>query len=315
MKVKRKINFHEILIVDNKDEKIDTSDYTKLIFTTIQDAIKQNDPLIDYDLANGDGLQFELGTEIKDATVQIGGKARFIKLNELPDTYRKRDHKQRSLADEVEVDEGILEETHFAIDLRYEKPIIGIETSQGGPKYSHIQRYLDVWAHKCGLDVKISIEQLLASDIEQFLDAIDECATLEVKVASQNIPNVNDVYSQLGTILSAAQNFAKTEFVEIILSFNFRVKKDEKPNTVNLLTKVRELFRISKENKEFFNNFETLQIRGQQNDAPLQLYDLIADRLATEIYVEKRSPRSKYFLSTEFYESIKKEIGKSFKLS
>lgn len=315
MKVKRKINFHKILIVDNDDVKKDTSDYTKLTFLCLQDGIKNNDPLVDFDLSNGNGLEFVLGNEVKDDTTSIVGKARLVKLNELPNTYRKRDHKERSLSDEVDSDEGILEETHFAIDLRYRQPIIGIETNQSGPKHSQIQQYLNVWAKKAGLDAKITVEQILTSDTEKFLETIDECATLEVKVASQNIPNIVDVHAELGTMLRTAQNFALTEYVEVILGFNFKVKKENKPSTKNLLTRVQELLGISKKNQDFFNNFETLQIRAQENDLPLQLYDLIADRIATEVYVEKRNSRSKYFLSSEFYESIKKEIGKNFKLS
>jgi hypothetical protein len=62
---------------------------------------------------------------------------------------------------------------------------------------------------------------------------------------------------------------------------------------------------------DFFPKFEKAETRVMEDDK-LKMYDLILDRVASEVRVEKRSPSSKYFASEAFYEKIADEIRDNF---
>lgn len=313
MKAKRKINFFEVLIHIEGDKSKTNADYIRELFTGIERASIDNGSLLEEDVANGNSLQISLDKVIGNRAVAFGAKAKFIKLNELPDTLRKHDNKQRSLSEEVDSDEGILEETHFAIDTSFANPILGVETNQSGPKHSHIQRYLNYLSRILRVPIVISeFRPVVDTNIEQFLESIRYCASLEMKVATAKIPDIKNLYENLGTMLEVATSFSETDYAEIILSYNFRVKKENKPDTSSLISFVKKLFGVMKNNDSFADAFDTLQIRAQESDEPLQLYDLIADKIATEVYVERKNPRSKYFETLEFCEIIKNEIRKNF---
>jgi hypothetical protein len=311
MNVRRKVNFYELTVLGSSP--FSSREYLLHVFSGIKQGIDSNDKSVDIILASKEAaIQFRIGNEIKDKTARIFGKARFIKFNEFQETYRLSNQSERSLADDAASDEGVTEETHFVIDVRYERPIIGIETSQSGPKVGNIKYYLDLWLGKTSQsNVETNFEPIIGRRAEEFVNSIRECAALKMKVRKENIPAIQDYHGELGTILNASQNYAETDYVDLLLGYQFRVKIDDKPDTSNLIRRVKELIRIDTESN-FFTNFEVLEIRAQEGDEPIKPFDLIAEKTAVEVFAERKSDRIKHFNSQKLYNDIGSEIGKNF---
>ena len=312
MSNRRKITFHSIITTHLK---LTTKDLLLSLFDKIHETSKASVSKLDIDIANGDGLQFILSpnSRISENTVRVFAKARFIKYNDLPNTYRKGDGEERSLADDTEDEIGIPEETHFVIDISYDTPLIAIETCQGGPKANSIKLYLEHWFRKFDFETEVNIEPIIGRNIEEFIQVITECASLEIKVNKNNIQEIKDAENKLGTFLEIAQDYANTDYVKFIIGFDYNVEDGKKSSTNNLINRIKELVKTNKRFPNFFKNFETAVIRAKENDDQLKIYDLIMDRTAAEVFVAKRSPKSKYFDSEKMYNEIGKEITRNFR--
>lgn len=311
MNARRKVNFFEMKYLD--PVRYSTKDYLEMVFLRIQEMHDTDESIMILPLSAGDtGLFIDLTHKVSNGSIAIRGKARFVKYNEFPDTFRKRDRRERNLGADADEDEGVVEESHFAIDSRYGKPIIGIETVRSGPKYNHIRNYIEIVAGKLGLRQELEVEPIIGQSAEEFISVMKECASFEMKVKKDRIPNIEESNEELATMLYTAQTYGDTEYVSLNLGYDFRVKKSDVPDTRSLIKKVKELLGIQKKNPNFFSNFETLQIRAKDVETPLQIYDLIADRTAAEVLTEKRNPRSRYYNSYQLCDAIYKEIGKNF---
>jgi hypothetical protein len=311
MIVRRKVNFYELTVLESSP--FSSREYLLHVFSYIKRAIDNNDKSVDIILEDGKvAIQFRIYNEMKDKTARIFGKARFIKFNEFQETYRLSNQSERSLADDAASDEGVTEETHFVIDVRYERPIIGIETSQSGPKMANIKYYLDLWLGKTSQSkVETKFEPIIGRKAEEFVNSISECATIKMKVRKENIPTIQNHHEELGTILTVSQNYAETDYVDLSLGYQFKVKIDNKPDTFNLIRRIKEMIKIDNESN-FFTNFDVLEIRAQEGDEPIKPFDLIAEKTAVEVFAERKSTRTKHFNSNKLCNDIGSEIGKNF---
>ena len=311
MAFKRKITFHSLVCTNDADIR----PIMLRIFEDLRDLSKnpQTKSELNVELGNGDSIQVTPSPtgRISENTTQLFGQSRFIKYNDLPSTYRREDGDERALADN-EDEIGILEETHFVIDLSYNVPIIAVETCQAGPKVGNIKNYLTHWCRKLSIDTEVNITPIIGRTVEEFVTVLKECASLELKVRKQNIDNIKEGDKQLGTILEYAQDYANTDYVSLIVGFDWD-RDEQKNNTQDLLSRVKNFLNIQKKIPDFLHNFDTAQIRAKEGEEQLKIYDLIMDRTAAEVHVKKRSPKSKYYDSSEMYNEIGKEIKRNFR--
>jgi hypothetical protein len=314
MKTKRKIIFFEITRSQSSvtNSVITDKECIQAVFRQFHQLNQAADPSIDMNAGRDTTIHILPLREIDTELVVIDAKARFIKYNDFPDTIKRSDRTEKSLGDEAEADEGIPEETHLVIDTRYSPMIIAVETSQSGPKINYIMKYINYWLQRIEISVEFEAMSIIGMESQRFIDSISECASLAMKVRKENIPNIKETDNDLGTRLEVSQQYADTDYVDLDLGYNFRIAEFRRSNTDKLINKVKRIFDISRRNPDFFDNFDYLQIRAQEGDEPLRVFDLIADRVASEVYAEKKAPRSKYFNSHFLCYEIKEEIGKNF---
>ncbi|MFN4256617.1 MAG: hypothetical protein ACK4Q5_16565 [Saprospiraceae bacterium] len=312
MAIKRKITFHEVKF---SDPDVDVAHLLREVFAAVQSRGRNPATRLVFDLsAIHASLSVEVGNtgDITPRTSRLYGKAFFVRYNELPETFQRSTGVATSLADVTPDDVGITEEAHFVIDLQYRRPIMAVETVRSGPKIGNILAYFEWWLRGNGYRFEVTSEPILGRSAQQLIAALSECATLEIKAVKEKIPDIRRHYQGLGSSLMAVQEIAHTDFVILILGYKFDVRRVDRPDTTELKREVARLEQINREHPGFFDNFESIEIRAQEGERPLQLYDLIADRTAAEVNARKRSSRSKHYNSHEFYGEIETSIRRNF---
>jgi hypothetical protein len=88
------------------------------------------------------------------------------------------------------------------------------------------------------------------------------------------------------------------------------VNLNKRPDTSKLREKLRSFF-INEAENNFFNNFEVLKATTRQEAERLKEIDLLAEKIAAQVFVEKRNIRSKNFNSLQLYEAISAEIRRA----
>lgn len=311
--VKRKITFYEMKISGH--DQFDTREYLIHVCQSIVEANNSYDATLDLQLANGNYLHIKIDNEreISSSTGRIFGKSRLVKPNEFPSTWDTKSKEEKNLGENASATTGVTQETHFVIDLRYNYPIIGVETTQGGPSPGNIMYFLETWL-KMKMNVQgieTSLDFILGRNARELVDALSECASLRVRVKTQNIGNIIQIEKGLGTALASAQEYAGTEYVDILTGYNFRTKIEDRGNTSILLEQIKKLLRLNEE-QELFSNFEKLEINAQEGSDTLKPFDLIASKTSVVVKAERRENRHKNLNSRKLYHEIEKEIGNNF---
>lgn len=312
----RRINFYEIFVIGGGEYSC--RDYMVHVFNKLSQAINEGARFVDMPMSTGDYMHMRIGniTEINERARKIYGKARLIKFNEFPETFRVSDKNERALGDEAAPDEGVTEETHFVIDLGYKDPIIAVETTQGGPRVTQIMSYLESWINRTSARrgvIELETKFVIGRTAMQLLQALKECAYITIKVKKENIGIISDFNKELGTALESSQKIGDTDYVDLNLGYNFRTARNARPKTESLINKLFQFVRINEESdNQFFSNFEKFQIKFQEGDQRLQMFDLLADKTSVEVTTERKSDRSKLLNSMKLYEAILIEIGRNF---
>lgn len=310
---KRNVNYYELF--HSFDSRHTTRDILIHCFQKAQELLKVSPKKLDYSSGLNDTFHIRVGNQrdITLKTLKLYGLAKVSKKDQFNDTWDPDTQVVKSLGDGAGDNEGVLEETHFVIDFRFSKPLIAIETTQSGIKIGSLLSYLNWWGRKNTKNENLHFGCLpiMGRSSDEFLEAVKEIATFQIKVKRQNIPYIKNSDEQLGTMLENAQNYAPTDYIDLVLGFDFRVKESLKPDT-NILKSLVKKFMNKQAQGPYFDNFEALTIRAKEDDEPLKPFDLIQERTASQIYVNRRNKKSKYFNSSEFYDEIDREIGKNF---
>lgn len=296
----RTINYFEIEYILNKNKTLD--DYFS-IFDLITDRNQKKDK--SRILKNGN-KSLNLFVLNSDATKKIAyGKIVDIRMDAFPELIKTSDDKVRDI--EVDVDEGILESSHFVLSVKGNRLILSLEHNQYGPRISDFYFIANHYLFSIGVLKSHKIQPLTNDTKINYTDRIDRVSYLIAKVHKDNIKRIEKIDKGLFSAMSTASEVAETEYVT--LKYNVGKKQ------IEASSKLREL--ILKITTYFGNHtnsnldFETLQIRAIDTDNEMKMkdFDLLNIWIKSHIRVEKK-PKSRVVLATDIHEKMKSDHQK-----
>lgn len=254
--------------------------------------------------------------DIQETGSYIYCKAKLIRdeFPEVSDKIKDTDEKMESEGDNTK---GIREETHIAIsnNIKHRYPIIAVESTLKGPKYSDIKNFFNFIFINSGNDGEFRFEPLFAFKDDEILDRIEDVANINMVFHHSDVPEYSNIDPKLGTFIKNALNFGKSEYVKFEFGVNFQ-KKKKRFQTTRLKEIVIDLigvFRRAPKARKLIKKFD-VKAEDRNNNSRLRLFDLIESKVASEISVEKKRPRSQYYNSKSIYDAIREQMEKDFKI-
>lgn len=311
--VLKKIVFYEIRFPTNI--AVNPYKYLYEVFKIINS--KGDDEILNLSSAKADAFtRMKYQEENYNTAIRyFQGSLLSVKNGDFPGTFKSSTATIKDLDEYADTDENVYEETHFVIDSKSKGlPILALESNRNGSNVSALKLYLERFGkmQALGFNFDIFIEPIYGQKAEEFVNLMVECASIEMKIKSKNAGNIKEYSNDLYGFISNSYKIAKADYIYATIGYDFRVKSHNRPNTTQLIDWVRKLVRINRDNPGFFNNFETLEVRGREtDDGKLKLFDLIEDRTAEEVIVTKRG-RTKYVESESFFKEIRNAIRENF---
>lgn len=238
-------------------------------------------------------------------------------LEEFPEVIDKVSDDIEELAEESDPTKGLYEETHFVIYLRpnNEPPVLAIESVMKGAKTRDVENFLNVGMVKAGFNNDtLRFDPVFAFQYENFEARIEDVANLKMMFHYSDIAAFTQYDATAGELLRLAQNYADTEYVTLEFKVNFQ-RTERRHNTDDLKSRVLNFVRIFRRNPEAKRLVKKLDVRAQdkQAEGKIRLFDLIEEKVASEITVEKKRPTSQYYLSNDMYNAIRSRIRSDFR--
>lgn len=297
-KVKRTIHFYELFSKnDSNVEKV-----LKLIFDKIIELNDKNSSTKFYSFGSENTAICTRNITHNCNNKQILGKILKVRKDMFPELFNTRSDTIKDI--EAGEDEGIVEATHFLIDYN-KQPTIAIEYNQYGARVNNLYFYFQYVGHLVNKEIALYGVPIIRDTLDSFIKRIKQCATFTVKVHKDNITRIQSVDVELFSALETANNFGKSEYIEIGLKF------DKHQNTSKILGKVKKIISFFQRNKKSQDYFETLLVEAEDgdNNDRINLFDLISDKVKSIVLVQKRS-KSRSLVSHDMFEKLKTEFNK-----
>jgi len=312
--VSKKIVFYELTIPPNNG--VTTLQYLYDVFKVIRS--KEDGEVLNVGSSKLDSFtRMKYKEENFNTAVRIfQGSLLSVKDGEFPGTFKTSTATTQDLDARADYDENVYEETHFVIDRRDAlrgRAIIGLESNRAGASASTLKVYLERFGKTAALayDFDIYIEPIFGQKAEEFVNSMAECASFEMKIRYNKLNLIEDYDEELFSYIKNA-NRIPTDYMTLNVGYDFKVKGSHRPNTIPLIEWVKKIVGINREKPGFFNNFETLEVRGREiSESKLKLFDLIEDHTAEEVIVPKRA-RTKYVQSEQIIAEIRSAIRENF---
>ncbi|MCI4650814.1 hypothetical protein [Phaeodactylibacter sp.] len=267
-------------------------------------------------LRDGGELQFPIVNEVGSYYFLKGSIVR----DQFPEAFDKKLDREEMFEEEINPDKGVYDESHMVLALseKLDHPMIGIESTLKGPKSGDVVRFFN----RLLLDLQLpepnefDFKPVFAFKDLEVLDRIYEenVATIHAKIHYEHLATWKDAGISLAEILVAAQKATNSEYVEIKLGVDF-VKKKKRHPVNGLFNTFKQLVYFLKENPEARRNADKLYIRAEDVNFgnKLRLFDLIQQRVASEVEVDRRRPTSQYYQSRELFNAIKERLEEDFR--
>lgn len=160
--------------------------------------------------------------------------------------------------------------------------------------------------------VSCNYEIIVQDRLKDIRRRINRFSKVRVKVHRDNIDRIKSAENKLGSALFHSQNFSLSDEVELILSFDYKTKT----TTTSIKDVVTSFIDRFIKNPQTTGDFEVFEIHAEDedNNNRLEAFNLLIDKLKTDIIVQKRL-KSRVVNSKDYYEKSEKEMNKLFKLN
>lgn len=303
----RKVNFYEIIGLNNLDvrQSISTaSDLWKVLHHAKDDNRK-------YATSSNDIIQL---MQLDLIGNKYNGLIKLIK-DEFPVVHNKQTDETETIDGEYDPDKGIPEETHFVISVHpiLRHPVIGVESTMQGVKYKDVKHYFESMMMRAGIPAELIFEPVYAFSYEEFLQRIDEVAQISLMFHRDEVSKYSQYDRSTGEMLFQVMDFGDPEYVTVELYIDFR-KRTKRWPTDGLKRKLLDLVGVLMDNPEAKNYMKRFDVKATDRNfgGRLRLFDLIESKVASEVKVERRGPRSQYYDSHSIHASIRAQIEKDF---
>jgi hypothetical protein len=279
----------------------------KDLFKYISDLSKNQDP--SRVVSNKKGKLFTSGFRYFPTKKQVRGKLYVVREDVFPQIIKLSDETIRDF--QIDAEEGMLETTHFIIDYSTVKPKIALEYNHHGARVNDLAFYLKRMGKQSRIAVGCNYEIIVQDRLKDIRRRINRFSKVRVKVHRDNIDRIKSAEDKLGSALFHSQNFSLSDEVELVLSFDYRTKT----TTTSIKDVVTSFIDRFIKNPQTTDDFEIFEIHAEDedNNNRLEAFNLLIDKLKTDIIVQKRL-KSRVINSKDYYKKSEKEMNKLFKL-
>lgn len=303
LKVRRYIYYYELSIDFDPSFTCSDKRFCREFFHQIKAIIDAKDTR--RYVENKDKLLFINDFVFKPTEKAIYGKLRSIRKDVFPELINTTTDATRDI--EADEEDGIVETTHFVIDYSQKKLFAAIEYNQDGAKFYDLQYYLSQISEGKNWIERVEIYPVIQDVLKTIKNRVKNYSEMIVKVSKTNVGALSKIESGLASSLDNLENYYEQEYAELRLKFDY----------TNLATAIKTKSRISSlidkltGNKKNLDLFDTLKVKAEDSERNnrLQVFDLLIDKLKSEVKVEKRE-KSRTLNSLDMFEIMTSEIAR-----
>ena len=300
-KIKRTIHYYDLQFDFLDEFNPEDGDQYREIFKIIISLAKTR-ANIRYQVF-GEKLIFIQDVNIEPVSKVIIGKLRCIRKDLLPEIMNTTTDEARGI--DAKEEEGLVETTHFVIDYSKKRKKIAIEFNQFGAKIGDFIQYLQ----NIGIDKKalklVGYTPIVKDELSKLKDKINRCSEFIVKVHKDNIEQIEKLDKKIYSALKKSIDQFKSEYATLILKFDYRERETTTEINKSIFNIIPKLIK-DKSKVELFNHLSVRAEDSEKNNR-LQNFDLLIDKVRSEIYVEKKK-RYRTIISSDIYEKMKSEL-------
>ncbi len=294
-KVKRKINYYELEFVFSEDSNFE------IFFETLTRLAKTR-AKIRYQRF-GDKFVFIQGIENKDNLLK--GKMRCVRKDLLPELMNTKTDETKGI--EAKEEEGLVETTHFILDYSKKgKVFLALEYNHYGSKITDLVNYVE----RVGIDQKIldrvGFKPIVKDELEKFQDRVNRFSEFVVTVHKDNIAKVKALDQQIWSTLHHSIEHFGSEYATLRMKFDFKQESENsaiKKSVFNLIKS----FSSKPKAKNVFNKL-SLRAEDGEKDNLLENFDLLIEKVNSEIKVEKKE-KYRTLISVDMFQKMTKELN------
>jgi len=294
-KVKRKINYYELEFVFSEDSNF------KIFFETLTRLAKTR-AKIRYQRF-GDKFVFIQGIDNKDNLLK--GKMRCVRKDLLPELMNTKTDETKGI--DAKEEEGLVETTHFILDYSKEgKVFLALEYNHYGSKITDLVNYVE----RVGIDQKIlervGFKPIVKDELEKFQDRVNRFSEFVVTVHKDNIAKVKALDQKIWSSLQYSIEHFGSEYATLRLKFDFKQATEDSAIKKSVFNVIKS-FSSKPKNKNVFNKL-SLRAEDGEKDNLLENFDLLLEKVNSEIKVEKKE-KYRTLISVDMFQKMTKELN------
>jgi hypothetical protein len=301
-KIKRKIHFYELNFVFAPDFTPSDGNHFRELFAKIMSLAKTRAAIRYQDFSDEKSI-FIQDIAFNSTGKFVTGKLRCVRKNILPEIMNTDTDVVRDI--DVSDKEGILETTHFVID--YSKPNIkvAIEYNQFGAKIQDFTKYIVTVGQHLKVLKEIEYTPILKDELAKMRDKIQRCSEFIAKVHKDNIAKIQDIDMGMYSALETSKEHFQSDYVTISLNFDYRKRE----STGAIKSVILQIISKLLQDKKRVGYFNTLKVKAENRDNynRLEIFNLLVDKVESEIHVERRK-RYRTIVSSDMFEKMQLEI-------
>ncbi|PTX62622.1 hypothetical protein C8N46_10217 [Kordia periserrulae] len=293
IKVKRVINYYQL------DFKFLEENNFQNLFDTIT-SLSKTRAKIRYQRF-GDKFVFIQGIENNEKLLKA--KMRCVRKDLLPELMNTTTDETKGI--DAKEEEGLVETTHFIIDYRKDKIILGLEYNHYGSKITDMVNYIQRIGIYKGILENVSFSPIVKDDLDKLKKRINRFSEFIVKVHKDNVPKIKKLDNKIWQALDASIDNFDSDYATIILKFNYK-QRSETPQIENSVINLINGFIKNRKDKYLFNKL-SMKVEDEEKNNLLENFDLLIEKVNSVIKVE-RKPKYRTLVSTDMFEKMTREL-------
>lgn len=303
-KIKRTIFYYDLKYMEGRNPQIKLEDAIKKALNLVVQLNKKNSSerfLVGDPVICMDEVKFESESN------RVIGKLLAVRVDGLPQLYNLMNSETKDI--DAAENEGVVDVSHFIIDFR--KGIkLALEYNHTGAKIGQFEKYLNFILYKLPA-TDIQTEPILVKNIDSYVQRINRVSKITAKIHTDNLDVLNKHSPGLASSFLGAKNFDVDSYIELVLKFEYRKKKQTKEATKlahDLVPKIQN-------NNDLVEAFDKLIITAEDDDKGNKImdFDFISIKLKSIISVEIRK-RYRTIISSDIFQKMKQENSDKFKV-
>lgn len=302
-KIKRLIHYYDLDFTFNEEFSPEDGDKFREIFRIIIALGKSRAAIRYQDFGEKSIFIQDVKADPNDKV--ITGKLRCVRKDILPEIMNTLTDEARGI--EAKEEEGLVETTHFIIDCSKNRKKLAIEFNQFGAKVGDFLNYI----YTIGISKKalksVNFRPIVKDELSKLKSRINRCSEFVVKVHKDNINEIKKMDNNLYSALNASIDHFSNEHATLILKFDYKQRQSTNEINKTIFNLIGKLIK-DKSKTDLFNQL-TVRAEDEEKNNLLETFDLLIDKVKSEIYVEKKK-RYRTIVSTDIFSKMKSEMIK-----